>query len=93
MRYIKKFEDIKKHIPKFEIGDPVKIKGNDTIYVVDGHDYDYENIKSRIKNVCRLKRYEDKDKLASYEGFYIWVKETKLIKAKKYEIDAQKYNL
>lgn len=92
MKYIKNFEDIKKFKTKFKINTPVKIIGNEDniIWIIDGYDYDKATY---IKNICRLKRYTDKDKLANHEGFYIWMKESDLIKAKQYEIDTNKYNL
>ena len=88
MKYIKTFENI--IIKKFDIGDPVKIIGDDTIYVVDAYDYRQYTM---IKDTCRLKTYEDKDKLVNKEGMYIWVHQDKLIKATEEEVAALKYNL
>jgi hypothetical protein len=90
MKYIKTFEE--KHIEKFKIGDPVKIIGDDTntIYVIDGYDYRQYTM---VRDICRLKKYEDKDKMVNKEGMYSWIKEDRLIKATNEEISALKYNL
>lgn len=92
MKHIKLFEEIKKHIPKFKKDTPVKIIGDktNTIYIID--EYEYRK-KQNIKDVCRLRKYVDKNKLASYEGFFIWINESDLIEAEQYEIDAIKYNI
>jgi hypothetical protein len=39
MKYLKSYEE--KHIPKFNIGDPVKVKNDpsNTIFIVDGYDF------------------------------------------------------
>lgn len=90
MKYIKTYED--KVIQKFNISDTVKIIGDNTntIYVVDGYDCRQYTM---VKDVCRLKKYEDKDKLADREGFYSWIKQDNLIKATEEEVAALKYNL
>jgi hypothetical protein len=88
MKYIKQYE---KHIPKFKIGQPVKvIKDPNTFYLIDGYDY---AVGEYVKNTCRLRRYSDKNKFAKEEGFYIWVKEDQLIETTEEEAQANKYNL
>lgn len=88
MKYIKTYE---KHNPKFNIGDVVEIIDEPYIYyIIDGYDY---REKSMIKDVCRLKRYEDRFKLANKEGFYIWKLEEYLQLVPDYKINSMKYNL
>lgn len=90
MKYIKTYEAI--HNPKFDINDVVKIKGDETntLYIVDGYDYRQYTM---VKDVCRLKKYSDKDKLAKSEGFFSWRNEDLLEKATEEEINSYKYNL
>ena len=91
MKYIKLYEE--KHIPKFNVGDPVKIKNDktNTIFIVDG--YDFRDYRGLIKDKCRLLKYIDKDKLVNKEGMYSWIIEKDLKLAPDYEVDAIKYNL
>jgi hypothetical protein len=97
MKYIKSYEIKQKHIPKFNINDPVKIKNDflyryrmhKIIYIVDGYDFG----SSTERNICRLKKYVDKDILVNKEGMYFWIPEDQLELALDYEVDAIKYNL
>ena len=93
MKYLKLFEEKWfSHIPKFKIKDAVKIKNDPsrTIYAISGYEYRKD---SMIKDICRLTRYKDKDKLADKEGFYCWVQEDLLKSIPDYELDAIKYNI
>lgn len=99
MKYIKTYESFRGHIPKFKIDDTVRLKidNTNTIYIIDGYDYD---VSTNIKDVCRVKEYINKDKLANKEGFYSWIKEDKLRLATPEEIEkymiehsVKKYNL
>jgi hypothetical protein len=110
MKHINKFEKFgmnmfgfkeKLHIPKFKIHDPVVIKKEpDTLYAVDGYDYDPTERTIMIKNICRLRKYEDIGKYANKEGFYSWIKEDELrsptseeLKNYVIKMDSEKYNL
>ena len=90
MKYIKYYEAI--HIPKFNIGDPVKLKNDPTnqFYIINGYDY-REHI--HIKDICRLLKYEYKDKLVNKEGMYLWYLEEELELIPEEELLAIKYNL
>ena len=99
MKFLRKYEENyvrKVHIPKFEIGDAVKIKNDPshTIYAINGYDYQsgFQN-KTYLNDKCRLTRYEDRNKLADREGFYSWVPEYLLESVPDYEIKAKNYNL
>lgn len=80
------------HIPKFKNGTPVKIKNDDTntFYVISGYDYRKNRF---IKDLCRLQKYEDRDKFADREGFFSWILEDELELISEYELSANKYNL
>ena len=90
MKHLKYYEAL--HIPKFNIGDPVKIKNDPTnqFYVIDGYDY---RPGTNIKDECRLKKYEEKDKLADKEGFYSWQLEETLELIPEQELLMKKYNI
>lgn len=100
MKYIKKFEiigtGIHTHIPKYTKDDVVKIKEDktNTFYVICGYDYRKDHF---IKDICRIKRYSDKDKFATSEGFYKWIIEDQLEPVTDEELylylNTQKYNL
>lgn len=103
MKYIKTYETILKHTPKFNINDPVKIINDNSniIYIVNGYDFDRTEERTiLIRNTCRLIRYEDKGEMANKEGFYSWIKEDELrlatpkeIEDYKIQLDSKKYNL
>lgn len=90
MKHLKYFEAT--HIPKFNEGEPVKIKNDTTnqFYVISGYDYRKNKF---IKDFCRLQKYEDKDKLADREGFFSWYLEDELEPLSESELASIKYNL
>jgi len=90
MKHIKTYEA--KHIPKFNIGDPVRLKNDPTnqFYLIDGYDY---RKNEYIKDICRLRKYEDKDKFANKEGFFSWYLEEELESIPKEELLMKKFNI
>lgn len=92
MKYIKTLESYR-HKPKFKINDIVKIKGENTFYIIDGYDFRKVPNDEMIKDICRIKKLSDIDKLANKEGFYKWKNESELEKVSDYEVSAKKFNL
>ena len=90
MKHIRQYEA--RHVPKFNVGDPVRRKNDptDQFYLIDGYDY---RKNEYIKDTCRLRKYEDKDKLADREGFYSWYLEDELESIPEEELLIKKFNI
>ena len=106
MKYTKTYEEIKivkynekiyyesdlakNFKPKFKIGDAVKRIDDpkNIIYAINGHVHPPD---SWIKDIYRLVKYDDRNKLSDKEG--LWIKEDNLEFVPDYKVKSRKYNM
>lgn len=90
MTYIKKFED-----HWYDDGQKLKIDDKVVITRLEPDDMKKGFVLGEIYTIINIERgyYNNQYYLTDYEGHFLWFYDTQIRKAKKYEINARKYNL